>query len=54
MSSRDAEIARVTSQINDLLDDLGDTVAALNNILTSPPAGRNGTTEDAPNERQPG
>lgn len=37
MRSRDAEIVAVAGQINDLLDDLALTVAALNAILTNPP-----------------
>lgn len=42
MSSRDDEITRVARQLDDLLDDLAASVAALNAILTPaapPPPG---------------
>lgn len=37
MRSRESEIAAVTGQINDLLSDLAQTVAALNAILAPDP-----------------
>lgn len=49
--SRDDQIAAVTAQINDLLDDLTNTVAALNTVLTGDPALTTGTEE--PRNEQP-
>jgi hypothetical protein len=39
MTSRDAEIAAVTAQINALLDDLARTVEGLSAVLTDGPDG---------------
>ena len=43
--SHDEEITTVTAEINRLLDDLTDTVAALNTILTGSPPSNTGTED---------